>query len=55
MNNIGDGEWKYMGKEELIVDEKKKKKDNRVPMFNSVVILTAHFIISLRACERVAV
>ena len=25
MNNIGDSEWEYRGKEELIVDEKKKK------------------------------
>lgn len=30
MNNIGDGEWEYMGKEELIVDEKKKKKDDLI-------------------------
>ena len=30
MNNIGDGEWEYMGKEELIIDEKKKKKDDLI-------------------------
>jgi hypothetical protein len=30
INNIGDGEWEYKGKEELIVDERKKKKDDLI-------------------------